>query len=300
MDLHTQIEKLLGFNGSWNPTRNLFRVDPLSYGYLVPIKQVELEAGGVLLRSSPVTNTEWWHQFGPVSSCPRYKGQLIEIEDRYNPFCREGNCSELCHAEDGFVDLSAGRLRLQEDAEHIQHRFPRLQHFLERAEKLTEEYCQKNQVRILFDTSDNIVELRSRLRPESDAVLTAHIQTFKELYPLITGVQGKVNTAFLPQTPDYSDVDITDESVLEEGRYYALQEAVRQEAIDILHFLVERKGGTITENEYYMPENQMIYILWNNRIEATRKGLYMGNEGFKKGVQEIQKFFQTTLGGGRW
>ena len=299
MDLHTQIEKLLGFNGTWNIERTVFRVDPLIYGYLVPIKEVELEAGGILLRSSPVTNTEWWHQFMPVSSCPRYKGQWVEIQDRYDRFCHEGNCAELCHAEDGFVDLSAGRLRLQEDAEHIQQRFPRLQHFLERAESLTQKLCQDTPVRIMLDTSQNLVELRSRLRPENDAILSAHIQTFKELYPRITGIQGKVNTAYLPQPPDYSEVEITDESVLEEGRFYALQEAVRQEGIDMLHFLIERKNGVVTENEYHMPE-KMIYILWNNRIEATRNGLYMGNEGFKKGVQELQKFFQTTLGGGRW
>lgn len=299
MTLQTDLESLLGFKGKWNADQTQFRTDPLNYGYLVPIQRAELEAGGVLLVSSPVTNAEWWHQFMPVSSCPRYKGQLVEIQDAYDGFCRQGNCAELCNAEDGFVDLSAGRLRLLEDAEHIQQRFPRLQHFLERAETLVQEYNASQDTQLMLDKSDAVVSLKVRLRPEPESLM-GHIQALKEVYPRITGVQGKVNTAYLPQAPDYSDVDISDESVLEEGRYYALQEAVRQEAVDILHFLVERKGGSVSDNEYHLPENQMVYTLWGNRIEATRNGLYMGNEGFKKGIQELQTFFQTTLGGGRW
>jgi len=299
MNLQAQIESLAGFSGKWNEQGTVFRADPLVYGYLIPVQRIEIEAAGVHLLSSPITNTEWWHQFMPLNGCPRYKGQLVEIPDRYDPFCQAGKCDEACGAEDGFVDLSAGRLRLIEDAEAVAQKFPRLHAYLQRAEQLTQAARDAEGVSIMLDTSLSVVDLRARIQPDPDN-LARHLAVFKQLYPQITQIHDKVNTAFLPQPKDFSDVTITEESILEEARFYALQEGVRQEALDMLNFLVTRKGGNIVENEYHLPQEQMVYTLLNHRIEATRNGLYMGTEGFSKGVQEVQKFFQTTLGGGRW
>lgn len=299
MDLQAQIERILGYSGSWNDERTSFRVDPLTYGYLSPLQRVEVEAGGIHLISSPITNTEWWHWFMPVSSCPRYKGHLVEIKDRFDPFCRAGACTETCGADDGFVDLSAARLRLQEEALLIENLFPRLQAYLNRAEKLKNEVCKNQNVGILLDNNQAVVSLYSRLRPDP-ASFTRHVQAYQQLYPMITGVQGKVNTAYLPHPKTYSRDDLDEQSVLEEARFYSLVEAVRQEALDMLHFLLSRKGGFIEDNIYHLNQDNMSYTLHTNRIEASRAGLYMGNEGFKKGVQELQRFFQTTLGGGRW
>lgn len=299
MDLQTQIEQSLGFKGNWNEDRNVFRVDAVTYGYMSPIQRIEIEPQGLHLVSSAVTNTEWWRWFMPVSSCPRYKGTLVEIHDRFDAFCKAGACSEACGAEDGFVDLSAGRLRLVEEALLIENIFPRLTAYLKRAEAMTEKICVAQDVRIMLDTSSSVVTLHTRIKPEPASFLR-HVQAFKELYPMITGVQGKVNTGFLPNPGEYSQDDLDEKSILEEARYHALVEAVRQEAIDILHFLVTKKGGVIEDDVYHLNQDGMSYILHSNRIEAQRNSLYMGNEGFKKGVQEIQKFFQTTLGGGRW
>ncbi len=109
MNPQNQIASILGMTGKWDDNQSVFKVDPLVYGYLSPIQKLEIEAlGGWHLVSSPITNIEWWHWFMPVSSCPRYKGHLVEISDRYDPFCKAAACSEACGAEDGFVDLSAG------------------------------------------------------------------------------------------------------------------------------------------------------------------------------------------------
>ncbi|PKL75999.1 MAG: hypothetical protein CVV27_12490 [Candidatus Melainabacteria bacterium HGW-Melainabacteria-1] len=301
MALQTQIEQSAGFTGKWNEARDVFRVDAQTYGYLSPIQRIEIEGGGEGIRivSGALTNTEWWHWFMPVTSCPRYKGTLVEIADRYDPFCKAAACTEACGAEDGFVDLSAGRLRLVEEAKLIENIFPRLQAYLQRAERLTDQICADQNVGILIDSSQSVVSLHSRVKPDP-ASFNSHVQAIKELYPVITGVQGKVNTAFLPQPKEYSQDDLEEASVLEEARYHALVEAVRQEAIDILHFLVAKKGGTVEDDVFHLAQDNMSYIMHSNRIEAQRNSLYMGNEGFKKGVQELQKFFQTTLGGGRW
>lgn len=299
MNLQTQIETLLGLKGKWDQTQRLFRIDPVSYGYLNPVQRVELEGQGVRLISSPLSNSEWWHWFMPVSSCPRYKGHLVEIADRYDPFCKAAACAEACGAEDQFVDLSAGRLRLIEEAGLIERIFPRLQLYLQRAESLAAEVSEQAGVGIMLDYQQGVVSLHSRLRAEP-ASLERHIQALRRLYPMITGIQGKVSTAFLPQPQTYSQDDLDQASILEEARYYALVEAVRQEALDILDFLLERKGGHLEDNVYHLPNDNLTYTLYNNRIEANRNSLYMGAEGFQKGVQELQKFFQTTLGGGRW
>ncbi|MEZ0369642.1 MAG: hypothetical protein ACAI44_11185, partial [Candidatus Sericytochromatia bacterium] len=254
---------------------------------------------GIRLVSSPVTNIEWWHWFMPVNSCPRYKGTLVEIHDRYDPFCKVGGCAEACGAEDGFVDLSAGRLRLIEEATLIENIFPRLSAYLKRAQDMTETACMLEDVVIMLDTSTSVVCLHSRIKPDP-ANFHKHVQAFNQLYPKITGIQGKVNTGFLPNPGEYSQDDLDEKSILEEARYYALVEAVRQESVDILKFLLAKKGGKVEEDTYHLDQDNMSYILHSNRIEAQRNSLYMGNEGFKKGVQEMQKFFQTTLGGGRW
>ncbi|PIQ24587.1 hypothetical protein COW36_11255 [bacterium (Candidatus Blackallbacteria) CG17_big_fil_post_rev_8_21_14_2_50_48_46] len=299
MEHLAQLSDLIGMKGQWNAAGTVFKTDTLSYGYLSPIQKIEVEGQGLYMISCPITNTEWWHQFMPVSGCPRLKGQWIEIKDRFDPFCRAAQCDEACGAEDQFVDLSAGRFRVDEDREFLNQRFPRLGFFLERAEKLTQEISRQTGCGILLDTSSSVLDLRARFIG-SDENIQKFAQAFKALYAEITRLQGKVSTAWLPQPEDYSDVKISEESVLAEARFYALQEAVRQESLDMLNFLVQKKGGQIIENEYYLPVEQVTYTLLNNRIEASRSGLYMGAEGFKKGVQELQQFFQTTLGGGRW
>lgn len=299
MDLASQISQTSGLSGNWSADQRSFRADPLVYGYLTPIQEIIIEPGGLQIVSSPVTNTEWWHQFIPVATCPRYRTQGIRIPDAYADLCLQGQCETACGAEDGFVDLSAGRLRLIEEASLIQQRFPRLDFFLARAERLTREINASQQSSLLLDISERVVRLRARIQADMTS-LARHLEAFRQLYPQITQIHDKVNTAFLPQPKDFSDVAITEESVLEEARFYALQEGVRQEAVDILDFLVTRKGGSISENEYYLPQEQMVYTLMPTRIEAMRSGLYMGREGFRKGVQEVQQFFQTTLGGGRW
>jgi hypothetical protein len=299
MDIFTQLEPLIGLKGQWDNTQTTFRSDPLSYGYLCPIQRIEVETLGLYIISSPITNTEWWHQFMPVSGCPRVKGQWVVIDDKFDAFCKAGQCQEACGAEDGFVDLSAGRFRLEEEQEFLAQRFPRLSYFLERAEKLAQRIKSETGCGILLNTQSSVVDLRARILAQPEQI-AKYAEAFRQLYGEITLVQGKVSTAYLPKPGDYSDVAITEASVIEEARFYALQEAVRQEAIDILAFLVQRKGGQIIENDYYLPQEQMTYTLLHNRIEAMRSGLYMGSEGFKKGVQELQLFFQTTLGGGRW
>jgi hypothetical protein len=174
-----------------------------------------------------------------------------------------------------------------------------LAYFLERAEKLIAKLKTETGCGILLNTQGSILDLRARILAQPDQI-AKYAEAFKQLYGAITLVQGKVSTAYLPSPGDYSDVAITEASVIDEARFYALQEAVRQEAVDILAFLVKRKGGQIIDNDYYLPVEQMTYTLLHNRIEAMRSGLYMGSQGFKKGVQELQMFFQTTLGGGRW
>lgn len=297
MNIVARVETQSGYRGQWNPQGTVYRCNPLEYGYLVPVQEIEIEGGGLCLSSSPLTNAEWWHQFMPVSSCPRFKGQLIEIKDRFDPFCQQGGCAEACGAEDAFVDLSAGRLRILEDAEAIERYFPRLHFYNTRAEALVQACREAEKVKIMLDVDGSILRLRARILPEH---LPRHVQAFKSLYPQITGVHGKVSTQFLPAPPDFSDVDIAEDNVLEESRFYGLQEAVRMEALDILAFLVEKKNGTIADNVYHLSDNNVSYTLRHNAIEAMRDGLYMGQEGFKKGVAELQRFFQTTLGGGRW
>jgi hypothetical protein len=299
MNLTPELENLTGLKGHWNQDQTVFRTDPLVYGYLSPIQRIECESQGVYMISGPVTHTEWWHQFMPVSSCPRRKGQALRIRDSFDSACLEARCQEACGAEDGFVDLSAGRFRVDQEREFLNQRFPRLAFFLARAEGLTQEMRSTSGCGILLDTATPVLDLRARFlaTPEN---LRRYTRAFQELYGRITQLQGKLNAAFLPPPTEYSDVHINEEQVLAEARYYALQEAVRQEALDILAFLVHKKGGQIMENEYYLPVEQVTYTLRHNRIEARRSGLYMGAEGFRKGVHELQQFFQTTLGGGRW
>ena len=299
MNLTLELEKLTGLSGHWNQEQTVFRTDPLIYGYLSPVQRIERESQGVYLISGPVTHTEWWHQFMLVTGCPRRKGLALRIRDSFDSACLEARCQEACGAEDGFVDLSAGRLRVEQEREFLNQRFPRLAFFLARAERLTREITQASGCGILLDTSTPVLDLRARFlaTPEN---LRRYVRAFQELYVQITQLQGRLDARMLPTPTDYSDVTITEASVLAEARYYALQEAVRQEALDMLAFLVRKKGGQIMEHEYYLPVEQVTYTLRHNRIEARRNGLYMGSEGFRKGVQELQQFFQTTLGGGRW
>lgn len=299
MSIRDIIETSVGFKGKWENYNMNFIVDPLTYGYMTPIQRVDIESEGVHIQSSPITNTEWWTNFMPTNSCPRFKGKAIEIEDYFNDFCKDGKCEEACGAEDGFVDLSAARLRVLDDAEFIDNLYPRLQLFLNRTAEILEKVNQEEDVGIGLDLNTPFIKLHTRVANDQ-AAITSHMNSMKKLYTLITNIHGKIDTSVLPPAASFNDEEPTEDSVIAEAKYYAMKEAVRLESVDILNFLVNKKGGKVEGNKYVLPNEDMYYELLSDKIVANRSNLYMGNVGFDKGVQQLQQFFQTTLGGGRW
>ena len=278
MDAREMIQSTVGFTGKWeNEFR--FRVDPLTYGYLTPIETVEIEFGGLVLTSSPLTNTAWWHHLMPASSLPPH----IKVSE-----------SEI---EDGFVEISAGRLNLLKDAEFIEQHFFRLHAYLTRAMAMIEKTNTVLSMGIGIDLTGTVVRIQSRMVTDQD-LLARNCEAFKKLYAKITDIHGKVDTSSLPQPGDFSSEEIED--ILRESRYYALQEAVRMETLDILAYIISKKGGQVEGNQYHLPRDRMIYTVLPHRVEAHRAGSYMGQIGFDKGIRQMQQFFATTLGGGRW
>ncbi len=292
------LQDLFQLTGKWQANGTIYQSDPIERGYLVGIESLSLAGAELELRSSALTHTEWWHHFIPVNTCPRYRGQLLEIADDFDVYCQKAACDEACGAEDRFVDLSAGRLRLAHDRAYIAQGFHRLQAYLTLVTESVDEINQQQGLRIELQAQNNRLRLQAK-SPIDPQTLKRYQQAFQSIYPQLTQIYGKANTSSLPPAPNYSEVDITPESVIEEARYYALIEATYLEALDMLQFLVLKKGGSQEDNIYYLPE-QITYHRFQQRLEAYRSGLYMGRVGFKKGSQEIQQFFQTTLGGGRW
>lgn len=278
MDTREMIQSTVGFTGKWETERR-FRVDSLTYGYLTPIERVDIEFGGLVLTSSPLTNIEWWHNLMPAMGLPSH----ISYDQ-----------SEV---EDGFIELSAGRLNLLEDAEFLEHHFTRLYSFLSRAMSMIEKTNTVLSMGIGIDYSGTILRLQSRVVTDQD-LFVRNVEAFKKLYAKITDIHGKVDTSILPQPSDFNGNDIED--IIRESKFYALKEAVRQESLDILAYIISKKGGQIAGNEYVLPKDRMIYRVFPNRIESHRAGSYMGAIGFDKGIKQMQQFFATTLGGGRW
>lgn len=292
------LRDLFQLTGKWQSSALLYQTEPVQQGYLVPIESLSLQGAELVLRSSPLTHTEWWHHFIPVNTCPRYRGYLLEIDDAFDAFCQQAGCQEACGAEDGFVDLSAGRLRLNHDRAYIAQGFHRLQAYLTLAAEYVDQSNQEQGLQIQLLATDNRLRLHA-VSPLDPQLLKRYQLAFQSLYPQLTQIYGKANTLVLPPAPNYSEIDITPDSVIEEARYYALIEATYLEALDMLQFLVQKKGGSQEDTTYYLPD-QITYHRFPQRLEAYRSGLYMGRVGFKKGSQEIQQFLQTTLGGGRW
>ena len=272
------IKTTVGFGGKWENDFK-FRIDPLTYGYLTPIERIEVEFGGILLSSSPLTNTEWWEHLMPAMAIP----ESVEY-----------NQDEV---EDGFIELSAGRLNLLEDAEFIEHHFTRLYTYLSRAISMVERTNEVLQMGIGLEIDKSSIRLQARLETDQELLLR-NCEAFKKLYTKITDIHGKVDTSALPEPGNFNGNDI--ESIIQESKYYALKEATRLEGIDILSYIVNKKQGTIEDDDYILPNDRMIYKLYPNCIEALRSGTYMGRIGFDKGVKPLQQFFATTLGGGRW
>ncbi|MBT9544090.1 MAG: hypothetical protein IV090_01740 [Candidatus Sericytochromatia bacterium] len=278
MDTREMIQTMIGFGGKWE-SEHRFRVDPLTYGYLTPIEKVEIEFGGLVLSSSPLTNTEWWHHLMPAMGLPPH----IKVDE-----------SEI---EDGFVELSAGKLSLLDDAEFIENHFIRLYTYLSRAMSMIEKTNTVLTMGIGLDLSGSVMRLQSRVVTDQDLFIR-NCEAFKKLYSKITDIHGKVDTSILPQPSDFNGQDIED--IIRESKFYALMEAVRLESMDILSYIMSKKGGQVDGFEYQLPKERMVYRVHPNRIEAHRAGNYMGMIGFDKGIKQMQQFFATTLGGGRW
>lgn len=278
MEIREMIKSTIGFGGKWENDFK-YRVDPLTYGYLVPIERVEVEFGGILITSSPLTNTEWWCHLMPAMAIPEHI-----------PYERE-------QVEDGFIELSAGRLNLLEDADFLEHHFTRLYSFLSRAMSMIERTNEVLQMGIGVEVDKTVVRLQSRIETDQE-LLVRNCEAFKKLYTKITDIQGKVDTSVLPDPGNFNGNDV--DNIIQESKYYALKEATRLEAIDILSYIISKKQGEIDGTDYILPHDKMIYKLYSNRIEALRSGTYMGNIGFDKGIKQLQQFFATTLGGGRW
>lgn len=272
------IKTTLGFGGKWE-NEFKFRVDPLTYGYLVPIERVEIEFGGILISSSPLTNTEWWQHLMPSMGIPQH----IEYDSS--------------SIEDGFVELSAGRLSLIDDADFLENHFQRLYTYLSRAMSMIERTNEVLQMGIGLEINKSLVRLQSRIVTDQE-LLVRNCEAFKKLYTKITDIQGKVDTSVLPEPMNFQGHDIED--IIQESKFYALKEATRLETLDILSYIISKKNGSIDDQDYILPNDKMIYKLYSNRIEALRAGSYMGQTGFDKGIKQIQQFFATTLGGGRW
>jgi len=278
MEIREMIKTTIGFGGKWENDFK-YRIDPLTYGYLVPIERIEIEFGGILMTSSSLTNTEWWHLMMPAMAIPKH------IE--YDPE----------EVEDGFLELSAGRLHLLEDADFLEHHFTRLYTFLSRAMSMIERTNEVLQMGIGLDIQETCVKLQARLVTDQE-LLVRNCEAFKKLFAKITDIHGKVDTAVLTEPGSFQGNDIED--IIQESRFYALIEATRLESLDILNYIMAKKKGTVEDNDYILPADKMLYKLHPNRIEAYRSGNYMGRTGFDKGIKQIQQFFATTLGGGRW
>ncbi len=278
MDIREMVKTTLGFGGKWENDFK-YRVDPLTYGYLVPIERVNIEFGGIMLTSSPITNVEWWTHLMPAMGIP------------------EDISYDKSRVEDGFIELSAGRLDLMENADFLEHHFTRLYTFLSRAMSMVERTNEVLKMGIGMELTGTVLRLQARIETDQE-LLVRNCEAFKKLYAKITDLHGKVDASVVPPAGAFHGNDV--DSIIQESKYYALKEATRLESLDIMNYIVTKKSGIVEDNDYILPADKMIYKLEPDRIEALRSGSYMGRVGFDQGVKQVQQFFATTLGGGRW
>lgn len=289
-------DSLSSFKGSWQD--NSYIIDHKSSGYLVPIERIDLSPSKIKIKSSSITNTELWTKFTPIHQCPRFEGALY-IPDEYAPFCSQAKCNTACGADDGFVELSAARFRLEEESEIIKESFRRLQQFIDRCYSMMEEFQSIFGVDIKLDISSTRPFFYSEIyAPFNESTIQNYIEAYKTLYPEITDIRGKVDIDSFVLDDDYDPV--SESGLVQEARMYNLQEMVRLGAKDVLNQTVKNKDGKVEGNFYLIDNGKIRYLLKPNTIEAYREDLYMGNVSFKKGLNEISNFVLTTLGGGRW
>lgn len=282
--------------GHWKD--HSFIIDHKQAGYLVPVERIDMVGGVVRIQSSSITNTEYWTKFTPIHQCPRFEGALY-IPDEYAPFCQQAKCNTACGADEGFVELSAARFRLLEESEIIKNSYQRLQQFLDRCYNLIDEFKNLFGVDIKLDISTQKPFFYSEIyMPFDENVIQNYIEAYKTLYPEITDIRGKIDIERFALNEDYDPV--SEAGLVEEARTYNLQEMVRLSAKDMLSDVVKEKSGEVDGNFYLIDHGKFRYLLKPNSIEAYRDELYMGSVGFKRGINEINNFVTTTLGGGRW
>lgn len=287
--LHSLVGKWVG---------NTFKINFRESGYLLPVSSVEIMNNNVYISSSSFTNIEWWTKFTPNTQCPRYLGHL-DINDSYSPYCFSGKCIEACGAEDGFVELSAARFRLLEDAEIIKSGFKRLQEFLDRVFRLSEEFNQVFGVNINIDLKTQYPFFHVSLPIYSDeSTIRNNIEALFTLYHEITDIRGRIDIEQFFINDDYDAV--SEDGLIQESKNYGLQEMVRLATKDLLEEIMRDKNGEIDGKFYLIDRGRMRFILKSNRVEAIRDELYMGNVTYNKGLKEVQEFLHVILGGGRW
>jgi len=289
-------ESLHNITGNW--LENKFIVNYKESGFLLPIDYIEINNNSIYIRSSSITNTEWWTKFIPIDQCPRFMGAL-NINDEYSPYCKVGKCYEACGAEDGFVELRAARFRLKEDSNVISEKFKRLQQFIDRCYRLIEEFKLTFDVDIHLNNDTNSPFLYSNIDLNSDeSIIKNYIEAYNTIYPEITDIRGKIDIENFEINEDFDPV--SEDGLVQEARNYSLLEMTRLATIDSLNDIIKSKNGSIEGRFYLIDKGKFRYVLRPDRVEAIRDELYMGNVYFKDGFNNIKQFFSTTLGGGRW
>ncbi|MBC7475672.1 MAG: hypothetical protein H7263_15410 [Candidatus Sericytochromatia bacterium] len=292
---HLITESLSSLSGEWK--HNIFQVDHKKSGYLTAIDQIELKSERICLRSSQVTNIEWWTKFTPIHLCKRFEGALY-IPDEWAPFCQVAKCNIACGADDGFVELSAARFRLIEESNIISSEFKRLQQFLDRCYRLIEEFKETFNVEIQLDINSKKPFFYSEINIGEENMIRNYLEAYMTLYPEITDIRGNIDIDNFVLNEDYDP--ISEDGLVQEAQTYGLQEIVKLGSEDLLHDLVIQKDGKVDGKFYLIDSSKLRYVLKPNMIEAFREDLYMGNVTFKKGLKEVERFLSTTLGGGRW
>ncbi len=289
-------DSLGNYKGEWK--NNSFIINKKESGYLLPIEKIELDGSKLKICSSLLTNTEMWTKFTPIHQCPRFEGALY-IPDEYATYCQDAKCNTACGAEDGFVELSAGRFRLIQESEIIKNQYKRLQQFLDRCYSMMDEFQSIFGVEIKLDINTHKPFFYSEFySPFNENVITNYIEAYKTLYPEITDIRGKIDIDSFYLDEDYDPV--SENGLIQEAKVYNLQEMVKLGAEDILKDTIKNKDGSIEGNFFLIDNGRLRYLLKNHTIEAYRDELYMGNVSFKKGLNEIHSFVSTILGGGRW
>lgn len=286
------IEQTIGLAGSEGPEWN---VDQRRHGPFAPLLYATETASGIHLVTSPLTQTEWWQTFMPVSLCPRYDGKL-GIDDWIEPFCKTKRCVDACSAEDGFVELRANRFRLATDAEIIYKRFPHLHAFLDRAEKLVIAHNQAKQMGWQL-ARDYPLPCLQVVVPHD--YLIPHLQGLAAMFTLLTGVISDASVEVLaPFDIEGTDID-TESGLMATAQHFALLEILRRQAEFVFTDLITERGGEVNGSEYKLASGLRYLITTQVECYMGETG-YMGQLAFKGGLAEVRRFIATTLGGGRW